>query len=175
MRLPLTYLGNPILRKKCAPVEKITEEIQQLIVDMVETMDLAQGIGLAAPQVGKSIKLFVLRRYLIEEDGSWTISPEFKVYINPRIVKESQEIDIQDEGCLSIPGLHLPVERALAIIVEATDIEGNHFREEIEGYNARVIQHENDHVNGILFIDRVKPSIRDEAEPRLKEIEILYS
>ena len=170
MKLPILFYGHPLLRKKCEPVGEITEEIRQLIADMIETMDAANGIGIAAPQIGKDLRLFVLRRYIHNPDGTWTISPEVKVYINPKILAHSQETDVQEEGCLSIPGIRLPVERPLTIKMEATDLQGNIFVDEIQGYNARVIFHENDHINGVLFFDRASPQDRKAVEPQLREI-----
>ena len=169
MKLPIVLYGDPLLRKKCQEVKEITAQIRQLVHDMIQTMDEANGIGLAAPQIGQSIRLFVLRRYLHQQDGKWVLS-EPHVYINPKIVHHSKELLEDEEGCLSIPGIRLPVVRPAKITVEFLNIEGELVVEEIEGYNARVILHENDHINGVLFIDRADPKLRKEIEPELNKI-----
>jgi peptide deformylase len=169
MKLPILYYGHPTLRLKCAPVEEITDDIKQLVADMIETMDACDGVGIAAPQVGRAIRLFVLRNYIEADDGSFTMSDPI-VYINPKLSNPSDEVDEDIEGCLSLPGLRLSVNRPLKIFVEATDLNGNVFQEEIEGYNARVRMHENDHINGVLFIDRVDQATKKKIEPILKDI-----
>ncbi len=174
MKLPLFYYGHPILRKKCEPIEEVTPAIRKLVADMVETIDQINAIGLSAPQVGKSIRLFVLRRYIILPDGRWTVSEPY-VYINPKVLEHSEETWVDDEGCMSIPGIRLPVVRPLKIKMEATDLEGNTFVHELEGLNARVLFHENDHINGVLYIDRVDEKERQKAEPYLKKIKKKYS
>lgn len=169
MKLPLFYYGHPILRKKCDPVEKITPEVRGLAADMIETIDKKNGIGLAAPQVGKSIRLFVLRRYIFLPNGQWQVSEPY-VYINPKITEISEATEVDEEACMSIPGLRLPVERPVKIRVEAIDLEEIQFTHELEGLNARVVLHENDHINGVLFIDRVEATLRKQAEPQLRKI-----
>lgn len=169
MKLPICLYGNPILRKKGEPLKEITDEIRHLAHDMVETMDDAKGIGLAAPQIGRSIRLFVLRRYIDTPDGKWTVSDPI-VYINPKIFAVSEEVWESEEGCLSIPKIRLNVERPFKIKVESTRLDGSHVVEEIEGMNARVILHENDHINGVLFIDRVPKKVLQSVEQKLREI-----
>jgi len=174
VKLPLFYYGHPILRKKCEPVEEITPQIRKLVADMIDTIDQINAIGLAAPQVGKSIRLFVLRRYIIMPDGKWTVSEPY-VYINPKILEHSEETWVDDEGCMSIPGIRLPVVRPVRIKIEALDLEGKLVLHELEGLNARVVFHENDHINGVLYIDRVDEKIRKEAEPQLRNIKKKYN
>ncbi len=169
MKLPILYYGHPGLRQLCLPVTEITDEIKTLVADMIETMDASDGVGIAAPQVGRSIRLFVLRNYL-ESDTEEVLLSDPIVYINPKLTCPSEELVEDVEGCLSIPGVRLQVRRPLKIHVEATDLNGNQFFEELEGYNARVRMHENDHINGVLFIDRVHPSAKKKIEPILKEI-----
>lgn len=174
MILELCYFGNPVLRKKCSPISEITDEIKKLAMDMLETMDLGQrGVGIAAPQVGVPIRLFVARSYEDSEDGTFKLLPA-KFYINPKITLLGKETLVEKEGCLSIPGIHEKVERPAKILIEYTDLDGNFITEEIEGYNARVRLHENDHINGVLFIDRIDPVRRKLIEPRLKEIKKLF-
>lgn len=170
MKLPLAYYGNPILRKKAAPINKITPEIKQLVADMIETMDATKGIGIAAPQVNQSLAVFVTRTPVEQEDGTFIDGPTVRVFINPKIQSYSQEIEADSEGCLSIPKLYAEVFRPIHISVQATDLDGNTFTEDFSGLAARIILHENDHINGVLFIDRVHGKERKELEPKLREI-----
>lgn len=169
MLLKLRYYGDPLLRNKCLPVGEITEEIRQLVTDMLETMDQNNGIGLAAPQVGKNLRLFVLRNYEVDDKGDPVLSAP-QVFINPRLFDHSRSRIEEEEGCLSIPGIRGRVSRPIRIQIEATNLKGNVFTEELEGYNARVRMHENDHLNGVLFIDRIDAKARKEIEPLLCEI-----
>jgi peptide deformylase len=173
MLLKIYHYAHPVLRKRCEPISEITDEIRQLAKDMIETMDKSNGVGLAAPQVGKSIRMFVLREYIVGEGDDWSLS-EPKVYINPVLSSPSPEHLIDTEGCLSLPGLRLDVERPEKITVQAMDLDGNLFTEEVEGYNARIRMHENDHINGVLFIDRVDPHTRKKIEPLLHEMKKKY-
>lgn len=134
--------GDPVLRKKAVPVARFNEQLHRLLDDMVETMIKAQGAGLAAPQVGISKKIIVLR----DEDKILEI-------INPEITEsEGESIDI--EGCLSFPGLYGEVPRSARVAVSGQDRAGHEIRISGEGFLARVLQHEIDHLHGILFIDR---------------------
>lgn len=172
---PLYYYGHPVLRQKCESVKEITDEIRQLVADMVETLNHENGAGLAAPQVGVPIRLFILRDYIVAEDGHWTMTDPPTVYINPKILSPSQETDIDTEGCLSIPGVRGKVERPWRIKVEAMDLDGNIFTQEIEGYNARCRMHENDHLNGVLYIDRMDAKSKQKLESALREIKKKYN
>lgn len=174
MILKIYYYGDPILRKHCEPITEITDEIRKLASDMIETMDKNDGIGLAAPQVGRTLRMFVLRNYIYQEDGHWTLS-EPKVYINPKLSSPSDHTISDVEGCLSLPGLRLDVDRPGKVTIEAMDLDGNVFVEGLEGYNARVRMHENDHINGVLFIDRVDVNTRKKIDPILKAIKKKYS
>lgn len=169
MKLPLAYYGNPILRKKGERVNEINDEIRQLIRDMEETMFAHDGIGLAAPQVKLSLTLFIINVPTQAADGQW-IPAETRVFINPKILEHSEEEWLRGEGCLSIPNVYGTVSRPLKIKVEATDLEGKVFVEEFSGLPARTIMHENDHINGVLFIDRVRGRERQELEPYLRDI-----
>jgi peptide deformylase len=169
MFLDIVLYGNPILRKRCEPVPEITEEIRTLVRNMIETMDKANGCGLAAPQVGHGLRIFVLRDYIEHEDGKWTLA-EPKVYINPKITDPTDEMITDTEGCLSLPKIRLEVDRPTQITIEALDLEGNLFKEVVEGYNARIRMHENDHLNGVLFIDRVDAHSRNQIEPQLRAL-----
>lgn len=166
----LRYYGDPVLRQQCAPIEEITDEIREIAAAMVEICFHLPAAGLAAPQVGALVRMFVLRNYIIMPDGYWTQSPPV-FYINPKVLWKSQETDTDTEGCLSIPKLNVgPIERPIGVKVEALDLEGKRFVEEREGLNARVFFHENDHLNGVLHIDRLPPSVKKRIEPQLLAI-----
>lgn len=173
MKLKLRYYGDPILRKKTERVTEITDEIRALAGAMIEALSEFNGIGLTTTQVGYLYRFFVLRRYVHLPDGKWGMSEPY-VYINPKIVGYSKETWVEEEACLSIPKLYLPVERPLKIKVESTRLDGSQVVEEIEGLNARVILHENDHLNGVLFIDRVEDRYLKPVEKRLRDIKQRY-
>ena len=145
-------VGDPRLRERSRLVETITPELEQLIDDMVETMHDADGVGLAAVQVGEMHKIIVVE---LPEDEEVRGSGELYVVVNPEIVKESREVEIGVEGCLSIPGYVGEVERAIEVLVRGMDRHGGKFHMRPKGYLARVFQHEIDHVNGVLYIDRL--------------------
>ncbi len=170
MKLPLAYYGDPILRKKCAPVVEITAEIRQLVLDMVDTMEANNGIGLAAPQVSRPLRLFITRFDIENKDEEESVPGELRVFINPEILEISEELSYLSEGCLSIPKLYGEVERPYRVRVRATDLEGKVFEEEFTGLHAHCILHENDHINGVLFIDRIHGREKIEIEPKLREI-----
>jgi peptide deformylase len=158
----VTY-GHPILRMKAQPVKKIDGAIQQLVDDMIDTMYAADGIGLAAPQVGKSISVCIVNMGLMVEGEA----P--KAFINPEILDE-QGVFTMEEGCLSIPEIRDEVTRAENIRVRYRDIDGVEHEEEVGEMLARVLQHEIDHLNGVLFIDRLTPIRRKLLAKRLKAI-----
>ena len=169
MILPLIYYGNPILRERSQEVKEITEEIKKLISDMVETMDANNGCGLAAIQIGKPYRLFILRPVIEDENGE-AILGDVEVYLNPKITNTSEKSEILSEGCLSIPKLHAEVERPYSLHIEALNINGKSFSQDVEGFIAREIMHENDHLNGVLYIDRIPSQKRKEMEPLLRDI-----
>ena len=152
--LEIKKYPNPILRKKCLEVKEVTEEIKNLGWDMVETMVENEGIGLAAPQVGELKRIIVvhpIQERTIEEKT--TKKPQ--IFINPKIIKKTKEMEIDEEGCLSFPGLFLKIKRAKEVEIEAQNEKGEKIRIETEGLPARIFQHEIDHLDGILFIDRI--------------------
>jgi peptide deformylase len=140
--LPLRVLGDPILREETKPVTVITAELRQLIDAMFETMYAARGIGLAAPQVGRSERLAVI-----------DVDDEPLVLINPEILESSSATEKAEEGCLSIPEIYADVERPESIHLRAMDRDGNVFEREASGLLARCMQHEIDHLHGKMFID----------------------
>ncbi len=141
---PIVVVGNPVLRQKAHRVKVIDRNIQTLIDDMIDTMRDAPGVGLAAPQVGVPLRVAV-----IEVDGKLT------TLINPEIVKMSGEYE-PEEGCLSVPGYWAKVKRAQTVSVKAKDRTGKDIRIKGEGLLAQALQHEIDHLNGILYIDRLE-------------------
>lgn len=157
MIYPIYTYGNPVLRHVAQDIDKEYPNVQQLIDDMFETMYHSQGVGLAAPQIGLSIRLVVITLDCLSEDY-----PEYKdfnaAYINPHIVEvDETETKLMDEGCLSLPGISEPVRRPTRIRVKYLDREWNEHDEWVEGYLARVMQHEFDHLEGKVFTDRISP------------------
>ena len=147
----IVIMGDPVLRHPAEEVGGFDEELRTLVSDLFETMYAADGIGLAAPQVGISRRVLVVD--LRRED-----QPDARVaLVNPRVTWRSQETDRQPEGCLSIPGLEDVVERPLSVRIEGFDPEGLPVALEVEELYARALQHEIDHLDGILFVDRVTP------------------
>ncbi len=142
-KLKIYVQGNPILKKKAKPVKKITKAHLKLLEDMYETMLAAPGIGLAAPQVGVSERLIVIK-----------VGDQKFMLINPKIIKKSGKI-VCTEGCLSVPGVEAPVERAKEIVVQAIDKTGKKVLINAEDLLAIVFQHEIDHLDGILFVEKV--------------------
>ncbi len=175
MKLPLSYYGNPVLRKKCREVEEINDEIRRLVSDMSETLEAQNGIGLAAPQVGKDLRLFITKVPVPSKDDpdQWEDGPLY-VFINPVLSEPSPESWESSEGCLSIPKVYVPVTRPYRIKVEATDLDGNRFTEEFSGLQARCCMHENDHINGVLMIDRTDKASRKEIDADLRRIKKEY-
>jgi len=161
--LPIRIYPDPVLRAKCRPVEQFDAGLRKLAADMVETMHAAPGVGLAAPQVGVELRLAVVD-VSVGEDPSL-----LKVLVNPEIVRrEGQETDV--EGCLSLPGINDKVDRPLAITVRARDLEGHPYELAAEGYLARAICHEVDHLDGILFTDHLHGLRRERARRQLKKL-----
>jgi peptide deformylase len=166
--LNIIKIGHPTLRKVARPVESFDQQLQQLALDMIESMRLNDGIGLAAPQVDVSKRLFVIDKKLINEE--W----EAEAYINPKILKIDGS-NVLEEGCLSIPGVRADVERPFKIEVEYQTIKGKKVREEMQDLLARVFQHEFDHLEGVLFVDKISILKKKLLEPQLKEIEQIYT
>lgn len=174
MRLPLAYYGNPVLRQKGARVNEINDELRQFVEDMIETMVAERGMGLAAPQVFRSIALFITHVPIPKENDEWEEGP-LRVFINPKILERSDEVWILDEGCLSIPGIRGDVIRPFSIKIEYTDLTGERKTESYSGLEARCIMHENDHINGTLYIDRMDPKERKAVEDHLRGIKKKYN
>lgn len=140
-----TNKDNPILRQKSQEVKEITAEIKQLVLDMVETIETKKGLGLAAPQVGQSLRLIVFKSG--PTDSAIAL-------VNPLIIKISKKQTLMTEGCLSLPNISLPIKRAEKIAVEGLSPKGQKVKIKAKGLLARVIQHEIDHLDGILIVDK---------------------
>lgn len=168
----IVHLPEPILRRKAKPVTKFDKDLQTLIDDMVETMREAPGVGLAAPQINLPMQLAVIEYAEGEDDEENEDAPprpkKLFVLINPEIIKVSEEKVLGVEGCLSIPGLIGEVERHEAIQVKALNRHGSPVKHKVDGWLARIFQHEIDHLNGVLFTDKAtrvwKPSEEDDTE-----------
>ncbi len=175
MKLPIVAYGMPVLRKKGVDVDPESEEIRKLIDDMFETMYNASGVGLAAPQVDKSYRLFVIDTTPFAD---WDELPEEekeklrtrKVFINARKIEEKGEEWDFEEGCLSIPGINEKVRRKKQITLEYLDENGVKHVETFDGLMARVIQHEYDHIEGILFTDYLSPLKKRLLKRKLEKI-----
>jgi len=163
MARTLRYYGDPVLRRKADPAREGDPELAALVEDLFETMYRERGVGLAAPQVGESARVFVVD---VEDEAGRTR----RAFVNPVIVRR-EGTDIAEEGCLSIPGFREDVKRWAYVEVEAKDETGQPFTLAAEGLLARAIQHELDHLDGILFIDRLSPIKRKLLESRLKRFE----
>lgn len=149
---PIITVGDPRLRQRSKAVEKLTPEVQQLIDDMIETMHANAGIGLAAVQVGELRQIIVVE---VPADEEVPGSGQCYVVVNPEIVRMSQDKEVGIEGCLSVPGYVGDVERSVSILVRGLDRRGQKLRLRLNGFLARVFQHEIDHTRGVLYIDRL--------------------
>jgi peptide deformylase len=181
MVLPIVVYGDPVLRKIGVDIDKNYEGLSQLIADMFETMYAANGVGLAAPQIGKAIRLFVVDGTPFaenDEDEESELSPKEleilktfkKVFINAKIVEEEGQEWKFNEGCLSIPKIRDDVNRKPKIKIEYYDENFKKHTEEYDGIPARIIQHEYDHIEGILFTDKISPLRRKLISGKLTDI-----
>lgn len=147
-------MGDPVLHAPASPVAEITDDIRTLVADMWETMDAAPGVGLAAPQVGVALRIFTYS--YADDDGT----PWRGVVINPELWMRPLEPghpdeDHESEGCLSFPGERFPLRRSSEVLVTGTDLEGAEVRLHVDGWRARILQHEFDHLDGVLYVDRL--------------------
>ncbi len=170
MILPIYTYGQPVLRKEAEEIDSSYPELDKLIKDMYETLDRSEGIGLAAPQVGLSIRLVVINLNPLAED-----MPEYKGYvrtfINPYIEEYDDTVtDVSEEGCLSIPGIHESVRRPTRIHVTYLDDQFQPHDEWVDGYLARVMQHEFDHLDGVVFTDHLQGLRRQLTRSKLQAI-----
>lgn len=171
MILPIYTYGHPVLRKVAQDIPADYPDLQQLISDMFETMDASSGVGLAAPQIGKSIRVVVIDLDVLKEEF-----PEYEgfrhAYINPHILEmdEKSEKVTMEEGCLSVPGLSENVARYSRIHVKYLDEQLQPHDEWVEGYLARVMQHEFDHLEGVMYTDRLSPLRKQLIKNKLRAI-----
>jgi len=172
MILPVVAFGDPVLRKEAADVEQGMKGLQGLIENMWETMYRAEGVGLAAPQVGQSLRLFVVDGSPFGEgdDGDPGCRDFKRVMINPVLFEESDETTSMEEGCLSIPGVREPVVRPVSVKVEYFDEQWVLREEALTGIAARIVQHENDHLDGVMIPDYVSPLRKAMLQGKLKDI-----
>ena len=170
MILPIYTYGQPVLRKVSQDITPDYPNLKELIANMFETLTASDGVGLAAPQIGLDIRLVVIDLDVLSED-----LPEYKgfrkAYINAHIIEyDDTNVDSSEEGCLSIPGIHESVKRPTRIHVKYVDEDFNEHDEWVEGYLARVMQHEFDHLEAKMFIDRVSPLRKQLIKSKLKSI-----
>ena len=169
MVYPIIVYGNPILRKRAKEIEKDGLDIKPFVRDMFDTMYAAHGIGLAAPQIGKSIRLFVVDGTTLDDEEE-DMTDFKKTFINPVIVKEEGEEWEFEEGCLSIPNIRENVVRQEKVKIRYVDEEWNPKEEEYDGVKARIIQHEYDHLDGKMFIDYLSPLKKRLLKGKLTDI-----
>ncbi len=179
MILPIIAFGNPVLKRIADEVPENFEGLSSLLTDMFETMYAAKGVGLAAPQIGESIRLFIVDGSPFANEEGEEIDPKAigiegfkKVFINPIIEEESGDLWPFQEGCLSIPKIRENVSRKERIYVSYYDENWSFHRDEFDGYKARIIQHEYDHLEGILFTDKLSPLKKKLLSKRLGNVSI---
>lgn len=170
MILPIYIYGQPVLRKESADIEKDYPNLKELLANMFETMEEANGVGLAAPQIGLNIRVVVIDLDVLSEDF-----PEYKGFkkgfINPHIIEyDETNTESLEEGCLSLPGIQEKVTRPTRIHVQYLDEDLNEHDEWVEGYLARVMQHEFDHLDAKMFIDRISPLRKQLIKRKLKAL-----
>jgi peptide deformylase len=171
MILPIVAYGDPVLRKETEEIDANYPDLKQLIADMFETMYHSKGVGLAAPQIGLPIRLFIVDAAGFNEDGEAPELEGFKrVFINPIIIEEKGKEWKFEEGCLSIPGIREEVARKPELTIEYYNENFELVEEKLDGLGARVVQHEYDHIEGILFIDKINPLRKQLIKSRLNAI-----
>lgn len=171
---PIVAFGDPVLKTEAEEIEKDYPELETLIYDMWETMYNADGVGLAAPQIGESIRLFVCdgSPFGEGEDGDPDCLDFKRVMINPVIFESSKETSVMEEGCLSIPMLREEVERPVSIKIEYYNEKWDLLEEELSGIAARIVQHEYDHLDGVLITDQITPIRRRLMHGKLRDIKL---
>jgi peptide deformylase len=161
--LPIRIYPDPVLRVKCRPIGAVDDRVRKLAADMVETMHAAPGIGLAAPQVGVELRLAVVDLSIGEDPG------QLHVLVNPEIT-EREGLETEVEGCLSLPGLTDKVDRPSAVRLAARDLSGQELELQAEGWLARALCHELDHLDGVLFIDHLRGLRKERAKRALRKL-----
>lgn len=164
-QLSLSYMGEDVLQQKAEPIAEITPQIKELAAAMLDLMYEEEGVGLAAPQIGRAIRLVV-----IDCDYSDKHSRNPYVLVNPRILEMSEEVTMESEGCLSFPGVTVEIERPAGVVVEAENLDGETLRYEADySLLARCLQHEIDHLDGITMLDHLGPIARTKAVAKVRE------
>lgn len=166
-KLKIVHWPDPVLREKARPVPEVTDEVRAVAARMIELMHEAEGVGLAAPQVGLSWRMFVANGSGEEGDD--------RVFINPELADPGDEVAVHTEGCLSLPHVTAEIRRPKRITVRATDLEGNRFEMMSEELAARIWQHETDHLDGVLIIDRMGTLDKLASRRAIKELEAKYT
>lgn len=169
MIYPIVIYGSPVLRQKSENISADYPELKKLVEDMFATLKEAEGVGLAAPQIGKNIRLFIVDCTPWADDNP-ELADYKKVFINAEIYEESEETGLFNEGCLSLPGLHENVRRPLSIRMRYVDENFVEHDEEFDGLPARVIQHEYDHIEGEVFTDHLSPLRRNLLKSKLQNL-----
>jgi peptide deformylase len=169
MVYPIVVYGSPILRKISKEIDKDYPKLKEIIADMFETMRVSDGVGLAAPQIGKSIRLIVIDASELSDDDE-SLEGFTKTLINPKIVEESGDSWPFTEGCLSLPNIREEVNRLGTVRIQYQDENFNFIDETFDGIKARIIQHEYDHLQGILLIDHVSPLRKKLLKSKLNDI-----
>jgi len=154
MIYPVTVFGDPVLRKKAEPITKEFPKLKEFVQNMFDTMYNSDGVGLAAPQVGQAIRIFVIDSEIDDEDELPGIK---KAFINPEILEKSGDEWVMNEGCLSLPEIREDVLRPETVKIKYVDEEFNEHIETFSGFTSRVIQHEYDHLEGVMFVDYLNP------------------
>ncbi|MEO1053023.1 MAG: peptide deformylase [Bacteroidota bacterium] len=167
MIYPIVVYGDPVLKQRAVDIEEGEVDVKALSQDMFETMEAASGIGLAAPQIGKGIRIFVVDGRPLEEEG---MEDFVKVFVNPEVIEETGDEWGFEEGCLSIPTIREEVFRPETVRIRYFDENWEEHEEEFDGMKARIIQHEYDHLEGILFTDHIKPLKRRLLKSKLQNI-----
>lgn len=158
MRRPIRIYPDPVLRSPCDPITTIDAKVRALVRDLLDTVDSDDRAGVAANQIGVGLAAF-----------SWHIDGEVGYVLNPELVETSTHLQHGDEGCLSVPGLYFPTTRAAYAKVRGTDLDGNEIVLEGEGLMARALQHEMDHLQGMVFLQRLEPAVRKDAMRQVRE------
>lgn len=178
MRFEIVTFGNPVLRAKSSPVGSVTADLKRMADGMMETMYAAEGLGLAAQQVGQTVSLCVIDippEMDLAEDGQTRLNPDIPmplVLFNPRILSRSQDAARRDEGCLSFPGIHTAVQRSAEVDVEFVDWKGQVRVLHCRGLLARAVQHELDHLEGVLLVDRMSAVKKISLAGQLKRLRL---
>ena len=180
MRLEIRKYGDPVLRAKGRRIEAVDDNLRALAENMLETMAAANGVGLAAQQVGQAVQLTVLDVSQVEDRPSTMklndqavaeLEAEMPLVLLNPVIRLGEETELGNEGCLSFPEITADIERAISVEVEAETLEGDEVRIEATGLLARALQHEVDHLNGILFIDRMSSAAKASHSSRLKRLQ----